>query len=133
MNCKINNNVITACLTDGSYRKFKTTLKKSYRIQRFGKIYTLETLYPMILSGDYTYDIYSTYMELTFTFIYEAQVKPETIILDETFDEVDMALVPEDIKPQIMSLQHHIRYLKDELEEANARIRNLESYMASTW
>ena len=111
MICEVNNNVITACLTDGSYRKFKTTLKKSYRIFRFGNIYTLETLSPRILSGDYTYNIYSTYMELTFTFIHEAQVKPETIILNETFDEVDMALVPKDIKPQIMSLQHHIRYL----------------------
>lgn len=131
MNYTVNNDVITATLTNGSCRIFRTSFPKKFNIHGFGSMNVIETLLPKLSTVDYSYCVTDTSLELGFTI---SNTKKEThyaLHLEEVFDPIDLNLVSLDMKPHFMCLQNQINFLKSKLTtliEENESLKHKDYY-----
>jgi hypothetical protein len=131
MNFQIENNLVTAILTNGSCRTFRAQFPKKFNIHGFGTMDVVSTLQPKILSGDYSSCVGTTQLSLGFTINNTKKEAHYVLCLEEVFDPINLTEIPNDLKPQFMCLQNQINYLKSKLEtlaEENENLKHKDYY-----
>lgn len=123
MNFNIDNDnkTVTAILTNGSFRTFKTTFPKKIDVHGFRSMNVCETLSVKIISGDYSSCVYDTYLELGFTISNTKKEIHYKLQLEEVFtqinlDLIDLNLIPDNLKQHFVSLQNQINYFRSKME-----------------
>lgn len=136
MDFQIENNILTATLNNGSYRKFRTTFPGKFKAYGFGAMNVYETLSSKIMSGDYSSCVTDTELELGFTISngkkeFHCKLQLEEVFTPINLDPINLNLISDDLKPHFMSLQNQINYLKSKMSaliEENESLKNTDYY-----